>query len=131
MDENLVFGRSGRKADRGVGIRYPGVRADLQKVFKPECERRTALVRQLWITVSDMSEGQINFESLQKLWESATDVSDNPPSSGMMTKRTLRYIVSRFPQNKLHACVQDILDDPAFSDDVVFEFFGESMFVRE
>jgi hypothetical protein len=78
-----------------------------------------------------MIDGQINFDELKKMWDSAADDHTNQPSSGMMTKGTLRYIVSRFPEKELRPSVKEVVDNPAFSDDVVIEFFGENMWVIE
>lgn len=53
-----------------MGIRHSR-RPDLQKVWKPEYERRPSLVRQLWTTLSDMTEEPIDYDELQRLWNAA------------------------------------------------------------
>lgn len=75
---------------------------------------------------------QIDFESLQKMWESAAEVTDNPPSSGMMTLGTARYIASKLSDDyQVHPALKEIFDNPEYSDSMFVEFVGESFMVRK
>lgn len=79
-----------------------------------------------------MTDGQISFESLQKMWESAAEVQDIGPSSGMMTLGSARYIAARMGDDyQVHPALRDIFDNPAYSDSMVIEFIGESFMVRK
>lgn len=75
--------------------------------------------------------GEISFELLAKLWESAADVHPSTPGSGMASMGTFRYIASRYPEKRLRPEVKQILDKPAFSDSCIVEFVGESIWVIE
>jgi hypothetical protein len=75
---------------------------------------------------------EIDFESLQEMWESAAEVRDIGPSSGLMTLGTARYIASRMGDDyQVHPGLKEVFDNPEYSDSMFVEFVGESFMVRK
>ena len=80
-----------------------------------------------------MNDGQINYEELEAFWNSTYDARDTPPpSSGMMTLGTARYIASKMGENyQIHPALKEVFENPEYSDSMIVEFVGESFLVSK
>jgi hypothetical protein len=80
-----------------------------------------------------MSDGQITFEDIERLYRSVIESREMPPpSSGLMTLGTARYIASRMGDDyQVHPGLKEVFANPEYSDSMVVEFVGEHFMVRK